>query len=229
MIRPTIYLFDIDGTLLDGKGAGRQAMEQAFAAVTGDREALGRMRFAGMTDRAIVRRGLELAAVEPSDAIIDAVLEGYLDRLAAAIEGTHGYGLHLGVHEVLDRVAEASKVAVGLGTGNVRRGAALKLTPVGVYQRFAFGGFGCDHEDRTELLRIGAQRGAGTLGHPVEDCRLVVIGDTPRDVEAALALGAECLAVGTSFYGVDELRQGGATLAVADLTVPEALRMLLGS
>jgi phosphoglycolate phosphatase len=229
MSRPTIQLFDIDGTLLDGKGAGRRAMEAAFTEVVGSCEGLRRMGFAGMTDPAIVRAGLEYAELECDAATVEAVLEGYLLRLADCIATTPGYGLHAGVHEILDRLEHVDRCAIGLGTGNVERGARLKLEPVDIDHRFAFGGYGSDHEDRAELLRVGAQRGAGRLGVPLEACRIVVIGDTPRDVAAASAIGAECLAVATSFFSIDTLHEAGATRVVADLTSPEAIEMLLGT
>jgi phosphoglycolate phosphatase-like HAD superfamily hydrolase len=221
-VRPTVYLFDIDGTLLDSKGAGRCAMEQAFTRVTGDRESMPRMRFAGMTDRFIVREALLLAGREPSESTIDDVLDAYLERLGPAIAATEGYTLHGGVHEVLDHLERRERVALGLGTGNLQRGAELKLTPVGIYQRFAFGGFGSDHEYLAELLRVGAERGAARLGLSRPECRVVVIGDTPRDVEAAFAIGAECFAVATGFFDCDTLRSCGATRTFEDL--PTLLR-----
>jgi phosphoglycolate phosphatase len=229
MGRPTVYLFDIDGTLLDGKGAGRRAMEAAFTEIVGDCSGLRRMGFAGMTDPAIVREGLQHASIEVDPETIEAVLERYLLRLADCIAATPDYGLHPGVHEILDRLDCVEGCAIGLGTGNVERGAELKLTPVGIHQRFAFGGFGSDHEQRAELLRVGALRGAQRLSEPLEACRVVVIGDTPRDVHAASAIGAQCLAVATSFFSIENLRDAGADVVVGDLTAPEAVRMLLAS
>jgi phosphoglycolate phosphatase len=229
MPRPTIYLFDIDGTLLDGKGAGRRAMEGAFMEVVGSCDGLQRMGFAGMTDPAIVREGLRNGGIEPDAEQVATVIDAYLLRLAECIAETADYGLHPGVHEILDRLDCTDGCAIGLGTGNVERGAQLKLTPVGIHHRFAFGGFGSDHEQRAELVRVGAVRGAARLGMELDACRVVVIGDTPRDVHAASAIGAECLAVATSFFSVDALREAGATMVVAELTAPEAIRMLVGS
>ena len=229
MRKPTIYLFDIDGTLLDGKGAGRRAMEAAFVEHVGTLDGLRRMGFAGMTDLAIVRAGLEHVGIEPEPSLIDTILDGYLARLPDSIASTEGYGLCPGVEPLLDRLECVDGCAIGLGTGNLERGAELKLRPVGIHHRFAFGGFGSDHEERAELVRIGAQRGADRLGLPLAECRVVVIGDTPRDIDAACAIGAECLAVATSFYTADVLREAGATVVIADLTVDDGLRMLMGS
>ena len=110
----------------------------------------------------------------------------------------------------------------------VRAGARAKLVRLGLYERFAFGSFGCDHEERARILEIGAVRGAALLGVPREACRVVVIGDTPRDVAAAQAIGAEAVAVATSAFTVDALHAAGATAAFADLRAPGVLEAVLG-
>lgn len=221
--RATILLFDIDGTLLDAHGAGRRAMEAGFGAITGRADGLASVRFAGMTDPSIVRAGLRAAGLPAEDQAIAEVLEAYLERLPAELLARPPRVLE-GVVTVLDAVA--GRAAVGVGTGNVEAGARAKLDAVGLWPRFGFGGFGSDHEDRAELLRVGAQRGAAVLGQTMASCRIVVVGDTPRDVAAARAIGAECLAVATSYYDQGALREAGASQAVDDLTAPEALRWL---
>ena len=94
----------------------------------------------------------------------------------------------------------------------------MKLAPVGLNDYFAFGGYGSDHGERQHLIRIGAERGAARLGRPREECRVVVIGDTPKDIAAAQAIGAECLAVATGSYTVEALLAAGATWAMTDLS-----------
>lgn len=229
---PTIHLFDIDGTLLDGDGAGRRAMETAFAQCVGEAATAGlrALRFAGMTDPAIVRAGLRAAAIAADDDArhIAAVIARYLELLPSCIAEAARFRAHDGVLAVLDALRGAADVAIGLGTGNVEPGARLKLTPLGIGDRFAFGGYGSDHEDRAELIAIAAARGAAQLGRPRSACRVVVIGDTPKDIAAARAIGAESLAVATSFYDAAALRAAGATLAVQDLAQPEALAFLRG-
>lgn len=228
-MRPTVLLFDIDGTLLDSRGAGRRAMEAAFEATIGTTRPLSTFTFHGMTDRAIVRQGLRAVDAPAGDeeTMIERILEAYLEALPECIASAKGYRLHAGVVELLDALAGHEHFAIGLGTGNLHNGAHLKLSPLGIWDRFAFGGFGSDHEDRARLIAIGADRGAARLGQSREACRVVIIGDTPRDVEAALAIGAETLAVGTSGFDLVELRECGARHCVDDLTAPEALAMLL--
>lgn len=216
--RPTVLLFDIDGTLLETGGAGRASMAGAFEDVHGRAEAASGFSYAGMTDRAILRRALASLEVEVTEAAIEAVLAAYLVRLADEVARAPRYRVLPGVAELVPTLVGLPGVAVGLGTGNVREGAYTKLRRGDLDGHFAFGGFGCDAEDRTELLRAGARRGAATLGAALEACRVVVIGDTPKDVSAALGIGAACLGVGTGGSSAEELvalgaRWGFATLA----------------
>jgi phosphoglycolate phosphatase len=229
-MRPTVYLFDIDGTLISTGGAGRRSMEGAFAELFGARGVAAiEFSFAGMTDRAIVRNGLvalEGPAAPHDLASIERVLEAYLARLADEVRRAETYVVHPGVRSILDWLPKTAATAIGLGTGNVRRGAYAKLTRGDLHDAFAFGGFGCDAEDRTELLRVGARRGAAALGLPLDECRIVVIGDTPKDVSAAHGIGAECIGVGTGGFAPEALRDLGAHHAFDDLAhdgVREAL------
>jgi phosphoglycolate phosphatase-like HAD superfamily hydrolase len=224
---PTVLLFDIDGTLVTTGGAGRRAMERAFEQLTGRRDAT-RFPFAGMTDRAIVRAGLRNVGHADDDRGVDSLLATYVLLLAEEVPASPTYGVYPGIVAALDAAAGARDTAVGLGTGNVRDGARIKLDRVLLHERFAFGGFGCDHEERSELLRVGAERGAAQLGRPRSECRVVVIGDTVRDVDAALAIGAECLAVGTGGEDLEVLRARGATLVFRDLDEAGAIDALLG-
>ena len=230
-MRPTILLFDIDGTLVTTAGVGRRALERAFATRYGSTAVLRGVRFDGMTDRGIVRLGLaalgepvEGAAVE---AVMDAILADYVPLLEEEIAQTPDFGLHRGAREVLEATASRPSVAVGLGTGNIREGARAKLAPLGVFHHFGFGGYGCDHEERTEILRIGAERGAAALGRPLSACRIVVIGDTPRDVAAACAIGAEAVGVGSARFSRAELVASGASYAFEDLADAAILGVLL--
>ncbi|HVP59669.1 MAG TPA: haloacid dehalogenase-like hydrolase [Myxococcaceae bacterium] len=230
-MRPTVLLFDVDGTLVTTGGVGRRALEIAFERSCGRRDACRSFRLDGMTDRAIVRTGMRAIDVEPTEALIDQVLVDYLvvlaEEVAAAPEAT--YRLHPGMAETVDAAAAHRHVAVGLGTGNIREGARIKLERVGIYERFTFGGFGCDAEDRTALIRRGAERGASLLGAPLEECRVVVIGDTPKDVAAARAIGAESIGVGTGSFSAEQLLGSGATRAFANLASPGAMEAVLGA
>jgi phosphoglycolate phosphatase-like HAD superfamily hydrolase len=230
-VKPTVLLFDVDGTLVTTCGAGRRAIERAFELRYGTKDVVA-FSFGGMTDKAIVRNGLQalgrtFADEAALDAEIDAALEFYLTVLADEVARTQ-IRIHDGMVRAMDMADARSDVALGLGTGNIRKGAAIKLRCVGIYDRFAFGGFGDDSIDRPTLLMAGARRGAETLGTPIEDCRIVVIGDTPKDISAAKAIGADCVAVATGMHDVAELKACDPTVVFANLADPRAPDVLFG-
>lgn len=221
----TVALFDVDGTLVTTGGAGRRAMRAAFGEVCGAPHALDHVKLGGKTDPMILREGLAVIGRPFEPELVADILARYLIRLEAELAQTDGYRVFEGVLPILDRARELS-VAVGLGTGNVEQGAMLKLGRGGLEDRFAFGGFGSDAEDRTELVRTGATRGAAALGVALSECRVIVVGDTPRDVYAARGIGAHCLAVATGGYTTDVLVSAGADLVVERLDEPAALTFL---
>lgn len=225
-MRPTVVLFDIDGTLVTCGGAGRVAMQAALREVSGVEEALD-FPFAGGTDRSIARRALGGSGHVVDDAAIDDFLDRYLAHLPSALDANPRYRVFDGVGRVLDALEARDGFAVGLGTGNVEAGARIKLRRDGLSERFGFGGFGCDHEERPRLIAAGAARGAARLGAAVETCRVVVVGDTDKDVAAALAIGAECVGVGTGPSDAATLRDAGATIAFDDLTSADVIRYLV--
>ena len=230
-MRPTVFLFDIDGTLLLTGGAGRRAMRAAFGDLHGEHgPAALDFAFAGMTDRAIVRTGLHALGVSDADtAAIDGLLDAYLARLADEVARTEKYEVMPGVLGTLEWLSALEGIAIGLGTGNVKKGAYVKLARGSLDGSFAFGGFGCDAEDRTELLRVGAARGAAALGLAAGGCRVVVIGDTPKDVAAAHGIGAECIGVGTGGFEPGTLLELGADSAFATLEHDDVREALLGN
>ncbi len=184
-------------------------MERAFVEELGDASVVG-FGFGGMTDRAIVREAFSRAGVALVDSRMDAVLERYLRHLADELPRSRGYAVLEGVMHALETLEAARgaghPMVIGLGTGNLVRGAELKLTQAGLWERFRFGGFGSDHEERPALLARGAARGRELLAHDDTDSTLVVvIGDTPRDILAAHAIGARCIAVASGSYDRETL------------------------
>jgi phosphoglycolate phosphatase-like HAD superfamily hydrolase len=230
-VKPTVLLFDVDGTLVTTCGAGRRAVERAFELRHGTKEVLS-FSFGGMTDKAIVRNGL-VALGRPfaseTDLVeeMEATLAFYLEVLADEVTHTR-IRIHDGMERAMDMAEARKDVALGLGTGNIRKGAEIKLGCVGIYHRFTFGGFGDDSIDRPTLLMAGARRGAGKLGAAIEDCRIVVIGDTPKDVDGAKAIGADSIAVATGMHDLAELKQCEPTAAFATLADAGAEAALFG-
>jgi phosphoglycolate phosphatase-like HAD superfamily hydrolase len=226
-VRSTIALFDIDGTLLRAGGAGRHALEWAVGEVLGahDDAAFERVEFAGRTDPWIVAEGLANRGVAADGDVIGEVLRRYVERLPRELELAAAFEVLPGAEELLSILAGRDDLALGLGTGNTERAAYAKLARGGLDSFFAFGGFGSDHLERAELLRVGLERG---LRHAPNGgtARAVVIGDTPHDVQAARAIGADCIAVSTGSYDAATLEAAGAEVVVDDLRAPEVLRAL---
>jgi phosphoglycolate phosphatase-like HAD superfamily hydrolase len=227
-MQPRVLLFDIDDTLITTGGAGRRAVVRALAATCGDRPWLG-FSLCGRTDRSIVREALREHGIADEVPLIDRILETYLGFLTEEVRSGTGYAVNPGVPALLDRAASApERYAVGLGTGNLRRGAAIKLGRVGLWESFGFGGFGCDSEDRAAILRIASLRGAAWLGLPLEECEVVVVGDTPRAGGAARAIGPRPSAGATGRFAVTALPASGAEAAFEDLARPGAVEAVLG-
>ncbi|MGM0576839.1 MAG: HAD family hydrolase [Myxococcota bacterium] len=226
--QPTIYLFDVDGTLITTGGVGRRALERTIAEVYGREDACDHFSFGGMTDRAIFRGGLTGIGEPATKEQIDGLIEAYIPILEDEVARAAHYAVHPGIVEALDALAGLDGVAVGLGTGNIERGARVKLERVGLNPHFGFGGFGCDDEARPTLIRAGALRGAERLGAPLEACRVVIIGDTPKDVHAAHSIGAEAVCVATGGSSFDDLVACGGDHVFPDLSAPGALDALLG-
>jgi phosphoglycolate phosphatase-like HAD superfamily hydrolase len=114
-------------------------------------------------------------------------------------------------------------VALGLLTGNIVGGARLKLGSVGIAARFPVGSYGSDHEERDRLPAIAIERAAAHFGVPFEKGRVVVIGDTPRDVRCGLHEGVRTVAVATGRFGADDLRKAGAHAVFSDLSLTAEL------
>ncbi|MFI5309814.1 MAG: HAD family hydrolase [Gemmatimonadales bacterium] len=221
-----IALFDIDGTLVWTRGAGRRAMQRALGVVVGCSGPRDH-RYDGKTDRQIVREALRFEGFEDVDvdARMDGVLERYLLELAVELDAEdHGARLLPGVSEVLEVIERRDDVVLGLLTGNIVVGAERKLRAVGVDPaRFVVGAFGSDHEDRPELPRIARDRASAYLGREVRGEACVIIGDTPSDVACARPIGARAIAVATGSFGVEELAACGPHAVFPDLTDTDAI------
>jgi len=210
-----ILLWDIDGTLLHSDRAGSLAMNRAFRelyGIDGAREPLDGINFAGMSDRSIVRLVADACAIPWSDADEARFLDHYETVLAETVAARQGRVLP-GVREALDALRD-EPVAQGLGTGNFRRTAMVKLRHFALDADFLDGGFGDDSPDRPTLLAAGLER-MRPHASPKADC--VVIGDTAHDVTAGRAIGARVVAVRTGFAEPGELEAAAPDVLLDDL------------
>jgi phosphoglycolate phosphatase-like HAD superfamily hydrolase len=132
-----------------------------------------------------------------------------------------------GVHELLDALVAVEGVALGLVTGNIAGGAELKLASAGLWDRFAVGGYGSDHEERDHLPGIALERARVYWRAELPARDAVIVGDTPRDVACGRAGGTRTLAVATGSFGLEDLRAAGADHVVEDLSVTDRMVELL--
>ena len=213
-----LILFDIDGTLLWTDGAGRRAIHQALLDQAGTAGPIAGHRFDGKTDPQIVRELLTLAGHPEAKSAerVAAVCRRYVELLTLELaKPTQATRVLPGVVALLDALTPhetAGRVLVGLLTGNVATGAALKLRSAGIDPaRFVVGAFGSDSHHRPDLPAIAAQRAAARAGRPFAGSDIVVVGDTPDDVACCRPLGARAVGVATGFYDAAALRTAGAT------------------
>ncbi|MFO0722251.1 MAG: HAD hydrolase-like protein [Myxococcota bacterium] len=198
---PAMLLFDIDGTLIRCGGAGRAALNRAFRETHGIEDALSGVRLDGSTDPRIVEDGFQQKlGRSPTGAELDAIMERYLLQLEQTLrELADSYVVLEGVRSILDQLAGAPGLVVGLATGNYERGARIKLEPADLNRYFGFGGYGSDAKARPALVAKAIERGqllAQTqIGAPIPLDRVFVFGDTEHDVTAAHAAGARAVGV----------------------------------
>jgi len=211
--------FDIDGTLLYARDAGRKAFRQAFEEALGWDQGVEHINFCGATDLDVFRR----IAADRGETSTPEMESAFFERL----------GIRLGEHlaetppelfpNIGKIVPELSRVfRLGVVTGNIEATAKLKLLHGGLLEYFDPSGFGCgcDHPDRIEIARIALER----AGNPKT---AVLIGDTPRDVEAANANGMVSIGVTTGIFDFQALEKAGADYVFEDLSDTERLFAVL--
>ena len=202
-----LVLFDIDGTLLSDGGASRSAFAGALAVVYGYEGQLSRYDFSGRTDPQIthmVLRDFGLAA-EEIDAELPRLWEAYLEGLSrnATPERVR---VMPGIRELVVALEEHEEIALALLTGNIERGARLKLGGAGLNDYFPFGAFGSDSPDRTDLPPIAMRRASAHLGRDFRGRDVVIIGDSIYDVRCGVPYDATTIAVASGKTPAEMLR-----------------------
>jgi phosphoglycolate phosphatase-like HAD superfamily hydrolase len=209
--RRIVVLFDIDGTLLDTHGFGREAFIRGLERVTGARDELGYLSFAGNTDRNVLEQVMAARGLRLGEAEIRQVFATVAQELQALLRATPAKAM-TGADRLLAGLEKAG-YELGLVTGNIRACAFLKLGSVGFDRYFRFGGFGDEFADRAQIARtaLAAARAAGVAAELEATC---LVGDTPFDVAAGLAVGIRVVGVATGKFSRAALTQAGAALAL---------------
>jgi phosphoglycolate phosphatase-like HAD superfamily hydrolase len=213
-----LVLFDIDGTLIRTGGAGVRAFARAFETEFQIPNGAAQIKFSGRTDTGIAREMFLQHGVETSPENFRRFFDSYIFWLDYLLTQTRG-GVVAGVWEFIHQLhALPEPPAIGLLTGNIRLGAEIKLRHFELWEVFQTGGFADDHEDRNQIAIVARQRGSRLLNDPLPGDQILVIGDTPRDIECARAIDARMLAVATGGATHDELKAHQPDWLVEDLT-----------
>ena len=219
---PIVWLFDIDGTLIQSGGAGSQAMQRALQVAFGVTIETSQVEFAGRTDRAITEDLLCCCGVELTESNISMVFAAYRQELPKTLAKTQGEVLP-GVWELLTALQDQCS-PLGLLTGNSYEGAELKLKHYGLWDFFAFGGFGDVHRDRNHVAAAAVQEAKQHFGDGMlVERNIWVVGDTPHDVSCAKSQGLNAMSVATGSYSYEELLACQPSILVQSLHEVDSL------
>jgi phosphoglycolate phosphatase-like HAD superfamily hydrolase len=222
-----LLLWDIDGTLISTGAAGQGAIVRATAERFGGDGNLDGVEIAGRTDLAIAHQILQKHGEPVTDESARWFLEIYLRLLAEELPRREGRVLP-GVSELLTRLANQPDKTLGLLTGNLERGAKLKLEHYDLWRFFAFGGFADDHHDRNELGPFALSRALQGTGIKFAGSQVDVIGDTGHDIACGKAVGARTIAVATGSWTRGELAQHVPDFLFDDLSNVDEVMQTLG-
>jgi len=217
-----LLLFDIDGTLIHSGGAGVHALKSAFTERFGIIDDLHDIEIAGMTDSGIVVSILNKHKIPATNENISAFLDSYVHFLSLELPRRTGKLLP-GVLELLEKLKSRPDLVLALLTGNVSRGAQLKLEHYGVWHFFEFGAFADDHHDRNRLGTVARARAREKHGRQFSASEIDVIGDTPRDIACGKAFGARTIAVATGTWSRDQLAKYQPDFLIDDLSDVEGV------
>ena len=226
-MKTKLLLFDIDGTLLTSGGAGVTALLLAMKDMLGLDTGLSEIEVAGRTDSGIARQIFALHGIEPTAENFSRFFESYLRHLAETLPGSPG-SLLPGIVELLEKLRARPEVALALLTGNLVRGARLKLEHYGVWDYFEFGAFADDHHDRNQLGQFAKARALEKHGVEFAPESIYVLGDTPHDIACGRAIGAKTVAIATGGCTREELQAHQPDFLFDDLSDVDKVLKALG-
>ncbi len=219
-MKEKLFLFDIDGTLLSPGPSARRAINQAIENFTGVSPNLQIKDVAGMTDRLIVKNALEKNETNGDiTEAINNIINDYLTLFENTYLESTGAFVFEDALKLIHKVKEKS-IPLGLLTGNVRRGAKIKLGRFDLMKHFSFGAFGDEGKTRNDLPIVALNRAQEVLGKTSEFDEIVLVGDTPEDAIAAKVNGCKSIVVCRRHEWYDDIVKAGADLVVDSLDDP---------
>ena len=220
-----LVLFDVDGTMLLTGGAGMRAMKVVAAELFGTGFRWDGIVVSGHLDPLIFAEAAALNGLGDDPLHHRSFRSRYLEELRRQLErGRAQVRAMPGIHDSIACLRARGVATLGLLTGNYGEAIPLKLAAIGVEPSwFEITAFGDEAPTRRDLAALAITKYSRRLGMPIDPRRVVVVGDTPRDVDCAHAHGCFAFAVATGGYGPSELARAGADLVVSDLSDPAPL------
>ncbi len=214
-----LVLFDIDGTIILTKGAGRYVLERAIDTEYGSSLDASQIGFSGKTDPQIVREILEFNGIKGDymRELRGRILIRYADEfnnddLLPTLEVLPG------IIELVGLLSSEPGIQLGLLTGNLEKTSWLKVQAAGLdKEHFDLGGYGSDHEDRYSIPGIVLDKANRFYEHEVRGDHLLIIGDTEHDIKCGRSIGAKSIGVATGYYSFEDLQSHDPDLVYHDL------------
>ncbi len=227
-----LVLFDLDGTLVYAGGAGRTALTKAVKALYGKHPQFEHSLISGRTDTDNFALVYQLVkGKKASKAEVKKIYDKYLELLPAEVKSAckkKTYKLVTGVKKLLEKLSQEKEIALGLGTGNIEKGAQIKLEPSGLLSYFSFGGYGEDGHTREEMLKAAVKRAEKKFKTKFTPDQVYVVGDTHRDVCAAKNCGYHSAAVTSGFGDAALLQRAAAELEIKNFNDIKTFYVWLG-
>ena len=216
-----LVLFDLDGTLVDAGGCGRRALVKAIETLYGKKPEFEHALISGRTDldNFSIVYGLVKNGKKPSPAEMKKMKAKYLEILPQEVHASvrcKKYDLVPGVEKFLNMLSKDPDLVLGLGTGNLKEGAQLKLAPSKLEKYFSVGGFGEDGHTREEMLQAAVKRAEKKYKTKFSPDQVFVIGDTHRDILAAKNCGFHSAVLTNGFGDPQKIQRAAAELEIKD-------------
>ncbi|QSR88527.1 HAD family hydrolase [Methylacidiphilum caldifontis] len=202
-----IFLWDIDGTLIQTGGSGVIAIFRTIKELYNLELSPDEIDYRGRTDLMIAMQVLKRCAVPFSSKNLSLYRNHYFRILQEEMTKNHKGTLCPGILDILKTLDQIPTVKMGLLTGNFKKAAQIKLSYYRLWTYFSFGIFGDLHESRNYLAQLAADLVKGITGSVIENKNIWVIGDTPHDVLCAKSAGFSSIAVSTGGYSQEQLKQ----------------------
>ena len=220
-----LVLFDIDETIISSGGTGRRAISRVLQKEYLLDEEFGHINMSGKTDPQILKEIFEYLE-KPHLYSLDNLatfFDHYLAALKDEVEQSEGFKVHDGVESLLIALSSRSNSYLGLVTGNLEKGARLKLDRAHLNQYFPIGAYGSDSANRLDLPAIAAERANRYYKQKFSPSEVVIIGDSVNDILCAKHYGAKCIAVNTGKTSWQELEVLNPEFLIKDLSNNEAV------